>query len=249
MRPRKRIFLGLVLFTLTLSIVLIFYAWILTFGHVGDLHRLVLIGISIFVAFITLLMSAGLGFIIFALLRKRTYPRLHWLIEQTIVLAFPIVVQLGRVLRIAQDKIQRSFIEVNNQLVRCRSIKIKPERLLLLLPHCLQRSDCLHKITRDPENCRRCGNCTMSPLLELCHRYRVQIMVVTGGTLAREAVHRARPKMVLAVACERDLSSGVIDSFPFPVYGILNMRPEGPCHNTGVDLEKVEKAIKDFIKR
>jgi uncharacterized protein len=52
--------------------------------------------------------------------------------------------------------------------------------------------------------------------------------------------------MIIAVACERDLASGIQDTHPLPVYGILNSRPFGPCLDTDVALDKVEWAIREF---
>ena len=71
--------------------------------------------------------------------------------------------------------------------------------------------------------------------------------VATGGTLARQMVKEIRPKAIIAVACERDLTSGIQDVFPLPVIGVLNERPFGPCFNTRVDIKKVEAAILDFL--
>ncbi|MGI6097647.1 MAG: DUF116 domain-containing protein [Dethiobacteria bacterium] len=247
MRPKKRVFLGLLLLGLLINIGIVIYAWAIIFDFGGDIYRLALLGLGGVLIFFALLTTIGIILITISLLRKQTSPHLRWFMEKIVVYLFPFVLQLGKILRIAQDKIQRSFIEVNNQLVRHRSIKIKPERLLLLLPHCLQWSECVYKITKDPKNCRLCGKCNIAALLELCERYHLKLKVATGGTLARKAVIEARPQLVLAVACERDLSSGIIDSFPLPVYGILNERPEGPCQNTRVDLQKVEEAIKSFI--
>ena len=52
----------------------------------------------------------------------------------------------------------------------------------------------------------------------------------------------------MAVACELDLTSGIQDSYPIPVIGILNERPHGPCINTKVDIQKVKRAILDFLE-
>ena len=71
--------------------------------------------------------------------------------------------------------------------------------------------------------------------------------MVTGGTLARRAVEEYRPRAVIAVACERDLSSGVLDSFPLPVLGVLNERPQGPCFNTRVDLTALRESLDFFL--
>jgi hypothetical protein len=71
--------------------------------------------------------------------------------------------------------------------------------------------------------------------------------VATGGTLARRIIVDNRPKAIVAVACEHDLTSGIQDAYPIPVIGILNDRPNGPCINTKVDIQKVGEAILDFL--
>ena len=53
---------------------------------------------------------------------------------------------------------------------------------------------------------------------------------------------------MIAIACERDLSSGIQDSNPLPVMGVLNRRPYGPCHDTKVDLNRVEDALVTMLK-
>ncbi len=57
-----------------------------------------------------------------------------------------------------------------------------------------------------------------------------------------------RPRMIIAIACERDLASGIQDTYPLPVYGVLNDRPNGPCLDTQVSLIDVENALRRFIK-
>ena len=56
-----------------------------------------------------------------------------------------------------------------------------------------------------------------------------------------------KPKAIVAIACERDLTEGILDTSPISVLGILNIRPEGPCKNTRVDLNKVLNAIDFFL--
>ncbi|NTU60232.1 MAG: DUF116 domain-containing protein, partial [Deltaproteobacteria bacterium] len=48
-------------------------------------------------------------------------------------------------------------------------------------------------------------------------------------------------------ACERDLTSGIQDAHPLPVYGVLNDRPFGPCFNTSVDLDRVAEALEILV--
>ena len=75
------------------------------------------------------------------------------------------------------------------------------------------------------------------PLIDMANRMGFHFRVATGGTLARKIAKELRPKMLLAIACERDLTSGIQDVYPLPAAGVLNIRPNGPCYNTTVDLE------------
>jgi hypothetical protein len=70
--------------------------------------------------------------------------------------------------------------------------------------------------------------------------------VATGGTIARRIIKENRPDAILAVACERDLLSGILDTYPLPVLGVFNSRPNGPCINTIVDVNLVEEIIKNI---
>jgi hypothetical protein len=132
---------------------------------------------------------------------------------------------------------------MNNSLVASQRLAIKPDRVLILLPHCLQLFDCDIKVTGGIDKCIRCGRCDIKGLAELAEKYRIDISVATGGTLARKVIVEKRPKLVVAVACERDLTSGIKDCYPLPVLGVLNDRPFGPCFNTSVDVAKIEAAL------
>ena len=150
-------------------------------------------------------------------------------------------------LGISKDTIRQSFIAMNNSLVQSQHLLLKPDRILILLPHCLQLSDCEIKVTGSINKCIRCGRCDIKGLAELAEKYQIDISVATGGTLARKVIIEKRPKLVVAVACERDLTSGIKDCYPLPVIGILNDRPFGPCFNTKVDVEKIDQALQAVL--
>ncbi len=246
----KRIFLGLLLTVSLLLLGVTFYLFIFVLDPRIFFTRGLLLGLVLFAFLFTLLFLCGLLAIVFTIMQKRTFPGLHWLIDKTLLFLYPFVLQTGRFLHIAREKIERSFIEVNNQMVMVGAPKLKVQAgdLLLLLPHCLQYDGCPYKITRQAENCRRCGKCQMAEILCLSSARGLRVEVVTGGTSARQAVQKHRPRAVIAVACERDLSSGMLDTFPLPVVGVINERPQGPCFNTRVDFKMLEKAIDSLLQ-
>lgn len=153
----------------------------------------------------------------------------------------------GKLIGLSRRRIQRAYTHINNRAVYSDKQNFSPGDVLLLLPHCLQNSNCKYRITGSVYNCAGCGRCKIADLVKLGRKTGVKIKVVPGGTLARKVIEEARPKAVVAVACENDLSSGIRDAYPLPVIGVLNKRPHGPCQDTDVDVPEVEKAINFFI--
>ncbi len=164
----------------------------------------------------------------------------------TVSFLFPIAASLSQIVGVNRDKLRASYIKVNNALTIAQRKRIKGDRVLILLPHCLQIDVCQRKITNDVNNCVRCGRCPVGPLLDMGQKYGLSIEVVNGGTLARKKVATFRPTGIVAVACERDLTLGIQDVYPIPVYGVINDRPHGPCYNTCVDMSIVDEAIRFF---
>jgi len=121
--------------------------------------------------------------------------------------------------------------------------------VLLLLPHCLQRSDCARALGEDVRNCGECGSCAMCELKGLVLEYEVQNRIVGGGTLALMAVRELGPRAVVGIACERELVAAMKELGGVPVMAIPNSRPDGPCRNTRVDVPLVEEALRILLKR
>lgn len=150
--------------------------------------------------------------------------------------------------RTQNSKISKKFIKWNNKRVLRDTYrkKVKTNEVVILLPHCIQKYDCPFKITSDINNCKNCGLCKIGDILNLHKEYGVKAKVATGGTLARMFIKEEKPKLVIAVACERDLVSGIYDAFPMPVFGVFNKIINGPCINTDVAMEEVENILKEL---
>ncbi|WP_455538452.1 DUF116 domain-containing protein [Terrisporobacter sp.] len=159
---------------------------------------------------------------------------------------FPIISKISGFVNISKDEIRKIFIKINNAHIYSKKYNFNSEDLIILIPHCIQNYNCKVKVTNDIDNCKKCGICKISDLQQLKEKYSVKVFVATGGTLARKIILDNRPRAVIAVACERDLTSGVRDISKIPVLGVFNSRPNGPCVNTNIDMREVEKAISFF---
>lgn len=246
---RKRLFIGLLGAGILGAGLLLLGVWHLALNPARTLiDQLLLLVLAGMLVGGTMVAGLGIFGIILTILYARDIAVFHGPMRVAVNIFFPVALAIGRVFNIDKDRIKSSFIEVNNHLVKSKALHLFPAQILLLVPHCLQKSDCPHKITVNINNCRRCGGCVVNDLLELRDRYGIKVGMATGGTLARKFVKEYRPRAIVAVACERDLTSGIQDSNPIPVLGVTNERPFGPCFNTQIKVPKVEEAVRFFIK-
>jgi uncharacterized protein len=244
----KRTFIGLLLLTSLVLIVLSVLLWWVPYVGFSYIHpRLPLIMAFVFIAVLMFLIGGGMT-LVFTIIRGKNLFFNRRIRGVVIRFLFPLLIVVGKLVGITKDRIRRAFISANNLLVLGEAKGVRPEKMLVLLPQCIQSHECDVRITGEKvENCKGCGRCKIKNLKILSRKYGVSISVATGGTLARKIVAERRPDMIIGVACERDLTSGIQDSYPIPVYGILNSRPNGPCIDTDVDLDIVEEGVRAFL--
>ncbi len=134
-------------------------------------------------------------------------------------------VWLGARFGINRDRVGNSFIKAHNLMVKGHARQLSVDTLLILLPRCLEKE-------------------TKRQVIERANGRAVQIVTATGGEEARKAVMQYKPSLILAVACERDLVSGIRDvAEKIPVLAVPNKRPEGPCKNTRVRFDAFDDAL------
>ncbi len=245
--PRKRLFIALMGVTCILIVGLIYLMWWIPTRGLANIHPNLPHIVGILTGILSGLALCGTALLVLttALGKDILFTRFMRLV--VIKFLLPMIEAMGKLLGIPKDTIRQSFIAMNNSLVQSQRLLVPADRILVLLPHCLQLFDCEIKVTGDINKCVRCGRCDIMGLAELARKYQVNISVATGGTLARKVIIETRPKLVVAVACERDLTSGIKDCYPLPVIGVLNDRPFGPCFNTRVDTEKIDAAIASVL--
>jgi hypothetical protein len=130
----------------------------------------------------------------------------------------------------ARDWVEHAAVEIFNGLASRRGRKVGKGELLVLVPRCLAKD-------------------ALDGILEVAGRYEVPVFVATRGQLARRAIRERRPRAVVAVACERDMVSGIHDvAAKIPVLGLTMRLPSGPCKDAAVDVEKFETWVRSFVE-
>ena len=144
--------------------------------------------------------------------------------------------------------VDRLVVGLNNWTVRGRRTRAKAAQILVLLPSCLQAAGCKRNVVGSLAECRRCGRCKIGPLLELCERTGAAAAIAKGGQVAVQLARQGHVKAIVAVACEKELRSGILACLPKAVIALVNERPNGPCNETDIDVAEVERAI-DWLTR
>lgn len=129
-----------------------------------------------------------------------------------------------------RDWVEHAAVDVYNSLASRRGRRVGRGELLVLIPRCLSKV-------------------TLDNVLEVAGRYDVPVFVATRGQLARRAIRERRPRAVVAVACERDMVTGLHDvAGKIPVLGLTMQLPAGPCKDATIDIEKFEGWVKSFVE-
>ncbi len=241
---QKNLFLILSTVSLILMLVLTTLLWWFISPRLHEINKILANSVLNILRLYYLIVVVGIVLVLLTSYLERNFLIARSAVLIAIRFLFPVTIILGKVLGISKDRIRDSFVHVNNTFVKVLSKKYQPRDILILLPHCLQNTDCQIRVTVDINNCRDCGKCKITDLKRIARETGVNIAIATGGSLARRIIIKHRPKFIIAVACERDLVDGLLDVFPIPVYGVLNDRPFGPCINTSVAVEIIEAALR-----
>jgi hypothetical protein len=142
----------------------------------------------------------------------------------------------------------RLFVQFNNLLIRIRRVRVSPANLLLLVPRCLQKNGCAQTLGETLDDCRACGDCNVMDLLAVRDEFGLRCSMAAGGREALAFVRDPQVKAVVAVACEKELTQGILAVFPKPVLGVLNIQTNGPCRNTRLNPECVRAAIRSMLE-
>lgn len=247
-RPAKGVFIGLLLLCAFIILFVGFFFWYIPSVGLVNIHPLLPLIFGIGLAILLLILTAGTVGLSLAIIKGKDVFHSYKFRGILIKFFLPLMTMMSGLFRIPKIKIEQSFIEINNQLVKGMGKKLKPERILILMPHCIQYADCKIKVTQNVKNCVGCGRCEIGELVSLSEELGIDLFISTGGTIARRKVYEKRPNAIVAVACERDLTSGIQDAYPLPVIAVVNKRPQGYCIGTGVEIAAVREAVRGFLE-
>jgi len=138
--------------------------------------------------------------------------------------------RVGELFGVQRDWTDNAAVAVYNRLAWAREWRVRANELLILIPRCLSRT-------------------ALEGVMDIAKRHGVATFVATRGAYARQAIRERRPKAVVAVACERDMVSGLHDvAGRLPVLGLTMQLPNGPCKDASLDLARMEEFVRKYLR-
>lgn len=225
----KRVYMGVLLFSILIGSLLAFLIWYLISPRLEQFHPALPLIFGIIICFIWSVIALWFLIMVLSIMTGKDLLLKFRGKEFLITFLIPVVFNIGNRLGISRDLLGSSFVKVSNTLIRASSIKVKAKDLLILLPRCLNKS-------------------IINKIKEYSEPLKISVFIVAGGEKARQIVYDKKPGAIIGVACERDLLSAIKDIIDkIPVIGIPNKRPEGPCKNTIIDFNEFKKAVELFL--
>ena len=206
-RPQKRIFIGLLVLTCLILFFFIFLLWYVPLVGLKNIHPSLPLPFSLALFVLVFLMISGGLLLVFTILRGKDILFSHKLRGIVAKVLFPLMILMGKLVGVSKEKVQQSFIELNNHLVQSNQHRTRPNQLLVLLPHCIQDFDCQIKITGNIKNCKGCGKCEIKDLIELSDQYQVKIAVVDDDGELRDSLLETVEEWVRDCLADRRLIS------------------------------------------
>ncbi|MGB9081266.1 MAG: DUF116 domain-containing protein, partial [Desulfuromonadaceae bacterium] len=133
--PRKRLFVTLMGVTCLIVVALIFLAWWVPNRGLANIHPDLPHIVGIVVATLSGVAIIGTGLLVLTTALGKDIFLTRFMRLVVIKFLLPVIEFVGRVIGLDKDRIRQSFIAMNNSLVTSQRMKVKPDRILVLLPH------------------------------------------------------------------------------------------------------------------
>lgn len=226
----KRLFMGIVAFTFCLFFSV---ACLLVWGfypRLVSIHPAVATGSIVLLGVLAAAFLAWFGTVAIVLVTGRTNAFADRVCMQFMRL-FDFFSFISRQCGISKDRLGYSLIEIHNELTRLRMQTGRDGRLLVLSPRCIDRE-------------------TAEQIRAMTSEFDCDFYMAPTGAQARQKVVQTKPAAIIGIACERDLITGIRDvGAYFPVLGVTNKRPTGPCKGAFIDMTELRSGIDAFRNR
>ena len=141
-----------------------------------------------------------------------------------------------------------SFCAWNNQRVREHFQLHRAGKALVLLPHCIQASNCQAGIVEDLGKCFSCGGCPAGEVLSNVLSANWNCQINNRSHKVYREVRAFNPDLIIALSCPDRLLKGLTKLSEVPSYVIPLQLPHGMCVDTTFSVPHLGAAMEALVE-
>lgn len=135
--------------------------------------------------------------------------------------------------------IDRISIDMQNQAMWAKFIKIPFEKRAVFVPQCLRSVDCPARLSPEGIQCKDCGRCEITKAKKAAEKLGYMFFVVPGSSFIIRMIRKYDPKAIIGVGCLCEVKDGLdlLNKNRIPAIGVVLDR--SGCVNTILDWKKL----------
>ncbi len=152
--------------------------------------------------------------------------------------------QVATKVGVEEKELFELYIETKNRSLIRSFASVPYNERVLLLPQCLRANDCPAEMGKYGYECKQCGRCSITKILQIAKDLGYKgAFVLPGGSLAKRILSELKPRASLGVACSKEL---VLGSYLCEKMGVIGQGVEllkDGCMNTLVEMKRLQEVM------
>jgi len=142
-----------------------------------------------------------------------------------------------------ENRFITAVVASHNQRVTHYLADNRPNKVLLIMPRCVQKTGCRSQVQESLDECLACRRCPLGDVAAVCDQHGLPALVAFRSQIAFDMARRQKPDLIVATACHDRLIKALrnvpeVPSLLAPLAGMDRM-----CINASVDLEWLDAQL------
>lgn len=143
----------------------------------------------------------------------------------------------------SENRFIEYVVECHNGRVRKFLNGNRPEKVLLIMPRCVQKVGCRSQVQESLDECLVCGRCPLGDVAAVCDQHGLPALVAFRSHIAFDLARTQDPSLIVATACHDRLIKALrnvpeVPSLLAPLAGMDRM-----CINATVDVAWLDEQL------
>lgn len=142
-----------------------------------------------------------------------------------------------------ENKFIAAVVTDHNKKVTKHLAQNRPNKVLLIMPRCVQKIGCRSNVQESLDECLVCGRCPLGDVAAICDQHGLPALVAFRSHIAFDLARQQKPDLIIATACHDRLIKALrnVPEVPALLAPLASM--DRMCVNASVDLQWLDEQL------